>query len=186
MKILLLAFALIILGANQVRAEEVTSNREERVEMRKQVKQEIKEKFQEKLQENRDKRAENHANRLERRFKFYYERMSKIMDKFQKRIDYLKDQGKNVTAVQTKLDSAVAKLEEARKKGEEAISAFRAVDPTKWEEQKTQIKAARDLAILARSLYADTKVLLKAALTELKTIVKPALPAASTAVNNSL
>lgn len=134
------------------------------------------------LQEVRSKVAENHANRLERRFKFYYERLSKIMVKFQARIDYLKDQGKDTAAVQTKLDAAKAKLESAKVKGEAAVAAFRAIEPGKWEEQKPALLAAKDLAEEARGLFKDAFKLLKDALKELKNISKPALPAASPAV----
>lgn len=141
--------------------------------------------IQEIRQEFRSKVAENHANRLERRFKSYYERISKIMVRFQARLDTLKTQGKDTSPTQVKLDSAKAKLELAKIKGEAAVAAFRVIDPAKFSEQRDQVFAARDLAKEARGLFVETQTLLKDALKSLKTISKPALPAASVAVENA-
>lgn len=163
-KIMLVVLALVAIAPLTVRAEEQLKNRAG-------VSQEI-----------RSKVADNHANRLERRFKFYYERLSKIIVKFQTRIDYLKGKGKDTTAVQTKLDAAKVKLESAKVKGEAAVAAFRKIEPGKWEEQKPAMLAAKDLAEEARGLFKDAFKLLKDALKELKNISKPALPAASPAV----
>lgn len=138
------------------------------------------------LQEMRDNVAARHANRLERRFNFYYTRLSNILLRFQKRLDTLKADGKDVTTIQQKLDATKAKLEEAKTKGMEAVAAFKAIDPAKFSEQKTAAFAARDLANAARKLFADTLVLLKDALKALKVVSKPALPAASAAVEKTL
>lgn len=140
----------------------------------------------EQREERRSEVAENHANRLEKRFQFYYERMSKIVVRFQARVDLLKNDNKNVASTQTKLDAAKAKLEEAKIKGTAAVAAFRAIDPAKFSEQRNQALAARDLAKEARNLFFEAHKLLKEALKSLKTISKPALPAASPAVNNAL
>ena len=133
--------------------------------------------IQEIRQEMRSNVAERHANRLERRFKFYFERFTKIITRFQTRLDLLKSDGKDVTSIQTKLDSAKTKLSEAKIKGEAAVAAFRAIDPAKFSEQKAEALVARDLAKSARVLFQDTHKLLKDALKDLKVISKPALPA---------
>ena len=73
-------------------------------------------------------------------------------------------------------------MEAAKVKGEEAVAAFRAIEPGKWEEQKPEMLAARDLAEDARKLFKESFGLLKDALKELKNISKPALPAASPAL----
>lgn len=141
------------------------------------------------LNENRDgisnKVAQNHANRLKRRFQFYYDRFTNIIARFKARLAILEGQGKNITAVTAKLDLAKTKLEEAKAKGIEAVAAFVAIDPAKFSQQKTERLAARDLANAAHQLFVDTHNLLKDALKELKTISKPALPAASPAVENA-
>lgn len=114
--------------------------------------------------------AENHANRLERRFKFYFDRLTGITTRFQTRLDTLKGSGKDVAAIQAKLDSAKTKLADAKTKGEAAVAAFRAIDPAKFSEQKTEAMAARDLANSARKLFLETHALLKDALVSLKAI----------------
>lgn len=129
--------------------------------------------IQEIRQENRRKVAENHANRLERRFKFYFDRMTSIIARFQARLDTLQTAGKDVSAIQAKLDSTKVKLSEAKTKGESAVVAFRATDP-----------AGRDFAESTRTLFKEAHTLLKDALKSLKAISKPALPAASPAVQN--
>lgn len=151
--------------------------KEERSERRKEI--------QTARQEFRSDVAENHAARLERRFGLYSTRFTGIFTRFQSRIDILKNEGKDTALVQTKLDAAKLKLDEAETKGKEAVAAFRAIDPAKFEEQKEKAFAARDLAVSARKLFVDTHNLLKDALKELKNISKPALPAASAAVRNS-
>ncbi len=142
------------------------------------------------IQEIRDTQranvAELHATRLEKRFKFYYSRLNNIMMRFQTRLDLLSKGGKSTATSQTQLNSAKAKLEDAKLKGEATVKAFREIDPAKLSVQKTEILAATSLATEARKLFQDVLDLLKLALKELKTISKPALPAASSAVQNTL
>jgi hypothetical protein len=147
--------------------------------------QEIREDRMEDRQERRSTVAENHANRLERRFEFYYKRLTNIITRFERRLDILKADGKDVSSVADKVSSVKAKLEEAKTKGMAAVSAFKAIDPAKLSEQKVEMIAARDIATEARKLFMETHTLLKDALKSLKAISKPALPAASAAVENA-
>lgn len=147
--------------------------------------QEIRQERMEDRQEIRSNVAQNHANRLERRFEFYYKRLTNIITRFERRLDILKADGKDVSAVNTKLTAVKTKLAEAKSKGDSAVAAFKAIDPAKFSEQKTQVLAARDLATEARKLFIETHTLLKDALKSLKAISKPALPAASAAVENA-
>lgn len=182
-KVLLLALTLLILFPSVVLAqgdENITKRRPERaLEI-----QEIRE-VRTEARELRSSVAENHANRLERRFRFYFTRMTNIITRFQKRLDILKAEGKDTAAVQTKLDLAKTKLAGAKLKGDEAVAAFKAIDPAKFTEQKEAAFAARDLAKAARILFQEAHQALKDALKELKTISKPALPAASSAVEQA-
>jgi hypothetical protein len=128
--------------------------------------------IQEIRQERRNNVAENHANRLEKRFAFYHSRLSNIMTRFQARLDLLQKEGKNISISQVKLDAAKAKLADAKVKGDAAIAAFKAIGPAKFSEQKTEVFAARDLANSARKLFLETHELLKLALKELKNITR--------------
>ncbi len=154
--------SLFITQAHAESDENVTRRRPERAVQIQEIRQD--------RQEFRSKVAENHANRLERRFKFYFDRLTGIIARFQTRLDTLKTNGKDITAIQTKLDSAETKLAEAKVKGEAAVAAFRAIDPAKFSEQKSEALAARDLAVAARKLFVETHALLKDALKSLKTI----------------
>lgn len=157
--------------SRESRREEIQENRAERAETR---------------QEARSQVAENHASRLERRFNHYYKRLTNILERFQKRLDYLNSQDKEVGSIQAKLDTIKAKLAGAKTAGDEAIAAFKAIEPGSWEEQKSALQTARDLANKARDLYKEVHTLLKSALKDLKLISKPALPANSAAVEQSL
>lgn len=172
-------------NVSQRRREQSAQIQEIRTE-RKEERDEKREEVKENIQERRSEIVENHAGRLEKRFAAYYSRLSNIIARFQSRLTTLKSEGKSVTSVETELNTAKSNLEAAKLKGAEAITAFRAIDPTTLADQKTALIAARDLANAARKLFADTHTSLKAALKSLKVISKPATPAASAAVNNSL
>ncbi|MBP9670542.1 hypothetical protein KBD75_04035 [Candidatus Woesebacteria bacterium] len=152
---------------------------------RREERQENREEVREQVQEIRSNVAENHANRLERRFTFYYSRLLNIISRFEKRLDILKADGKDISTVSAKLTDVKSKLESAKVKGVEAVNAFKAIDPAKFSEQKAEALVARDLANEARKLFVETHTLIKDALKSLKTMSKPALPAASAAVNNT-
>lgn len=193
-KYLMFALTVLLLAPTLAMAESdenVTKRRPDRpsqveiLEIRQEQKG-VREEVKEKMEEFRSKVAENHANRLERRFKFYANRLNNIIARFQTRLDILsKDEKKNTTDAKAKLDATSALLVKAIAAGENAVKAFRAIDPTKFSEQKTARIAAQSLAKDALKLFKDTNDALKLALKALKAISKPALPAASAAVQNA-
>ncbi len=175
MKKILLVTLLLLMTAPLVSADEERSARDARMENRQEIREEVRENReevrelrQENRQEVRSVVAENHANRLERRFKYYYDRLSGIATRLQKRLDTLESEGKDVGAAETKLSEAKAKLESAKTLGAQSVTAFRAIDPAKFEEQKAEAKAARDLAVQARTAFKDSLLLFKNVLKEAK------------------
>lgn len=120
----------------------------------------------EKRQEHRSEVAKIHADNLEKQFNAHYTRLSELATKLQTKITTLKTAGKDTTAAQAKLDAAKVSLESAKTLGQEAIAGFKAIDPAKYEEQKTQALAARDKAKSAREAFVkalqDMKDALKA------------------------
>jgi len=115
----------------------------------------------EKRQIRRDKRAENHANRLEERFGNYYDRLNKIIEKVQTRLTNMKSDGKDVDTAQAKLGEAKTKLESAKALGSESVSLFNSIEADKFEEQKTIIDSAKSKADEARKSFIETHKLVK-------------------------
>ena len=174
-KILLFVLPLLLVSVAPAYAEDAKTLRETRMENRQEIKSEIMENRQEvkdmrveNHQEIRSLVAENHANRLERRFKFYYDRLSNIARRLETRLATLKSDGKDTSVADTKLTEATTKLETAKSLGEQAVSAFRAIDPAKFAEQKEQALAARDLANQARVAFKEALSIFKSVLKEVK------------------
>lgn len=174
-KILLFVLPLLFVSVTPAHAEDTNTLRETRMENRQEIKSEIMENRQElkdmrveNRQEIRSVVAENHANRLERRFKFYYDRLSGIATRLQTRLTTLKSGGKDTSIAETKLTEAKTKLETAKSLGSQAVAAFRAIDPAKFEEQKAEAIAARDLANQARVAFKEALSLFKSVLKEVK------------------
>lgn len=173
--LVVLSFILSPLAVQAEETENITRRRPDRpaqVEIQeiRQDRMEVREEAREKVQEMRSDIAQKHADRLERRFEFYYSRIINIIIRFEKRLDTLKADGKDITEVSTKLSEVKTKLESAKVKGVEAVAAFKAIDPAKFNEQKTEALAARDLANSARKLFVQSHTLLKDALNLLKAI----------------
>lgn len=171
----LLVLPLLIFSVTTVQAEDTQTLRETRMENRQEIKGEIKENRQEikemrveNRQEVRSVIAENHANRLERRFKYYYDRLSGIAKRIETRLATLKSQGKDTASADAKLTSAKTTLESAKSLADQAVAAFRAIDPAKFDEQKAEALAARDLANQARVAFKDALSLFKSVLKEVK------------------
>jgi hypothetical protein len=147
----------------QTRAEnrqEMQAIRQENQEERRNLRQENKEERQEMRQERREERAQKHSERLQKRFDFYAERLGRIMDKLQTRLMIMKNDGKDITSAEAKLDDAKDTLEEAKTLGDQSVAAFSAIDPEKYEEQRSKVLAARDLAMAAREKFklANTEI----------------------------
>lgn len=115
--------------------------------------------------------AENHARRLERRFAHYVERFEAIIARIETRLATLSGEGKDVADVQVKLHQAKSMLAQAKATGVQAVAAFKAIDPAKYEEQKDEILAARTLAEKAVKEFKDTFKLLRETIKLMKEVV---------------
>lgn len=147
--------------ARATKAQDWTQKVETRITERAEKKEAIREKFL----EQRSEVALVHATRLENHFTNYYNRLNSLAKKIQTRIDLAKSAGKNTTEAQEKLSTAITSLDSAKSLGEQAVAAFKAIDPEKYSEQRDQALAARDLAQNAKEEF-------RTALREMKEAVK--------------
>lgn len=94
-----------------------------------------------------------HANRLQRRFNFYYQRLTKIADKIEARFDLLEAEGVDMTEARAGFSNAMLLLEEAREKANNAVARFEAIDPEEYQAQRQIALTARDEALQARDQF---------------------------------
>lgn len=126
----------------------------------------------------RERVAAMHAMRLQRRFDFYYQRLTKITEKIETRLQLLVDQGVDVTSAQAGLNNAMMLLEEAMEKSNEAIAKFESIDPEDYQAQRAIALQARDEAQAARQAFQQ-------ALTELRQAVRLAMQAQEVGLQNA-
>ena len=100
-----------------------------------------------------NKIAANHAQRLQTRFEFYYQRLQQISEKIQARLQTMATNGLNVTAAQTKLQTAIQLLKQAKNNGAEAVEQFEAIDPTQYQAQRQMALQAGEAAQTAHNQF---------------------------------
>lgn len=145
----------------------------------KEQREEHKTQLQVSRQEWRSTVAQNHALRLENRFGRYGNRLNNIVERLQTWLNTLKSEGKDVSTAQAKLDEAKTKLASAKTLGLDAVAKFKAIDPAKYEEQRDQALAARDVAQQARLAFMDALKLIKQVRDSLKGLRPSASPTVS-------
>lgn len=157
--------------------EGLQKKRQEAQEERQEKKMEVKATIQQKREENQEKRearrsevAQHHAERLEIRFTAYYDRLMKIADKIQTRIDTLKSEGHDTSGAQIKLDEAKASLASARTLSLEAVAKFKSIDPDNYESQRAVAMAAKETANEARDYYQKAVEQLKVSVVALQAL----------------
>lgn len=167
LKTVSLAFLFLLL-ASPVSANlgERLDARKDKIEVRQGEIKENREERQENRQERRSDLAGKHADRLSQRFGNYYTRLNTIISKIQSRIDA--STTKNTTNSQNKLTDAKNKLAEAKTLGDSAVAQFKAIDPAKWDEQKSKAQVARDTADKAREAFKSTISLMSESIKALK------------------
>lgn len=155
----LLALLAIASLANTINAS--SANIQVRQQIKADSRQEVRTKLETIKVEKLDGRLTYHTNNLQARFTYHYDRLNAILGKIEAIIDKKVTEGINMDAAKVKLDEARVKLEQAKTIGSQAIAAFKALNPDKLNEQKTEIKAARDLAVKARQTFIDALQLMQ-------------------------
>ncbi len=134
-------------NANQTHA--ATMNQAEETNIRVQEQTTTQEAVQQQIKAQ-ERVAAVHALRLQRRFEFYYQRLSDIGDKLATRLQTLANEGRDVTAAQANLTNALMLLEEAKEQADASIAKFNSIDPEQYQAQRHLALQARDEAQLAR------------------------------------
>lgn len=142
---------------NAVRVTEIEQLRQERLENRVTVTElrnnqyeERREEVRTQMQERRADFAQQHAERLERRFALYAEHLLNVASRIETRAQMMSKNGKNTTEALEKVTEARTYIAAAQANGEDAVSKFRSIDPADYETQREIALAARDLADSAR------------------------------------
>lgn len=124
------------------------------------IRKETKTAVQTARQEFRTNKAGEHGSRLENRFAFYAQRLNNIIARTQRHIDAKKNDGKDVTNAQSKLDNAKQVLATAISDGQKAVALFQAINVDTWDVQQPEIKAAIEQANKARKGFVEARRLL--------------------------
>ncbi len=141
---------------SEARQELRITQTQERVQER----EEIREQVQANLQERRADFAEQHADRIERRFNLYTKHLLNIASRIETRAQMMSKNGKNTTEVLAKVTEAKTFITSAQLKGAEAVSKFRSIDPSTYETQREIALTARDLAGAGREDFKSARDLL--------------------------
>ncbi|OGC51627.1 hypothetical protein A2982_01975 [candidate division WWE3 bacterium RIFCSPLOWO2_01_FULL_39_13] len=131
-----------------------------------------KERIQNKAQETRIKLVQVHAERLRKRFTFYYERLQKLIDKLQNRITAMDEKGIDVSVAQAKLNEASALLESTKTEADQAVVLFKSIDT---EDMKNTGDVGKQMVSTAEGIrenYVEVVKLLHEVVSLLKNAVK--------------
>ncbi len=123
--------------------------------------QETQDQAEQQRQQVKNRFVERIGLQLERRYEFYYQRLSKLADKLEALIANLEEQGNDLTEAKKQLGAAHTTLEQANATGLEAVDEFDQVDPENYQEQRNLALAARDVALEARNFFQESLSLLK-------------------------
>ena len=136
---------------------------EKREETKTQLEQkasEFREQRQENLEQRRDRIAENAANRFEN----HVSQLSEKINRIESRISKMKAAGKDVAEAEAKLSAAKASLETAKTLSAEAVTKIKAVQGVDWDQNRSEIKAAREAVNAAQKSFVQVLKQLKEAI----------------------
>lgn len=148
-------------GLKEERQGQRNEFRQQRAEWKEDGK-ERREQVRERRLESVEARLHRHADRLDRRFTFYYSRLTLIADKIEKRLSVLSSDGKDVTDARAKLAEARSQIEAAKALGNQAVAAFSSIMVTDDRDAlRAAIKSAKDIVKQTREACRSAVSLLK-------------------------
>ena len=104
--------------------------------------------------------AKKHASRLQNQFAVHARWLGSIATRLQARINTLKSEGVDVTAMQNELNAAEAAITTATTDGTNAVNAFNGITGTTLEEVRAAVQNAITLAQQTRAAFNNAKQLL--------------------------
>jgi hypothetical protein len=110
---------------------------------------------QENRQELRDARAQRIAERVEKRFALHDAHITAWIARAESRVAKMKENGKDTTAAEKGLTAAKASFANAQKLGTDAVAQLKAIEAQPWDEQKPDVKAAKEAVRKAQVAYAQ-------------------------------
>ncbi len=152
---------------NTVRTTEIEQLRQEKQEARVTLTEQRINQFEEKreevrtqLQERRADFAQQHTERLERRFALYAKQLLNVASRIETRAQTMSQNGKNTTEALAKVTEARLYITSAQNKGTDAVSQFRTIDPATYETQREIALSAKDLAEASREDFKTARDML--------------------------
>ncbi|KUK79593.1 MAG: hypothetical protein XD95_0277 [Microgenomates bacterium 39_7] len=133
-------------GEARIQAQQANENTQEPMLIREQTQNQV---------------AQLHARRVQKRFKFYNQRLSTIGEKLQNRFRVLEAQGYNLSAAQEQLEQALQKVELGVIQAEEATNQLNEINPEQYQAQRQMALEARDQIEQARISFQQALQLFK-------------------------
>ena len=110
--------------------------------------------------------AQVHAQRVQRRFDFYNQRLTAIGDKLQNRFRALEAQGYDLSAAQEQLEQALERVELGITQARDATTQLNEVDPQQYQAQRQLALEAREQILQARISFQEAVQLFKEAVAQ--------------------
>ncbi len=138
----------------QQKREAVKSRVEEKKETVKQQREQLKQRL-----------VAKHTVRIGQRFRFYEQRLNRIIEKIEQKITQLESDGHDLEAARQELGTAKSSLEQAQATADQAINKLTTIENLAEEKRINSYEEAQQITLEARQLFQEV-------LTSLKQVVK--------------